>query len=180
MKNFLIKLWNKIFGNTIFGIWLDKKSNKKKTPMGSKKYYPTKDITIIDLDHETNPLDVDLVDDNISETDKKELRQYTKMLVTKITNFSIIWISWSYVLASYAVFKYGEFNPLESLSETVGTALLGVVITYGFKALLETFLKKKNEKDILFKQMDNDLMEYNNNNNNEELYQEDDEEGTVG
>lgn len=99
-------------------------------------------MSYIDARKETNVLDVDLLDDNASKSDKKKVRQYTKKLITALTIFACIWISWSYILASIALCLYGNPEPLSTLSEKVCEVIIGTVIAYCLKAFFESFAEK--------------------------------------
>ena len=96
----------------------------------------------VDMRKETSVLDVDLVDDNTSKVNKKKVRQYTKKLITALTVFACIWISWSYILASIALCLYGNPEPLSTLSEKVCEVIIGAVIAYCLKAFFESFAEK--------------------------------------
>lgn len=116
----------------------------KQQPMG---------LSYIDARQETNVLDVDLIDDNASEKDKKKVRQYTKCLVTALTIMACVWISTSYILAAIALVMYGNAEPLSSLSEKVCEVIIGTVIAYAFKSLLESYSAAKHDLDVMkFKQ----------------------------
>ena len=112
------------------------KKLQKQQPMG---------LSYIDARQETNVLDVDLVDDNATKQNKKKLRQFTKIIITTLTISAIVWITWSYVLASIALILYGNPEPMSSLSEKVCEVVLGTVIAYCLKAFFETFAEKSME-----------------------------------
>ena len=112
----------------------------KQQPMG---------LSYIDARQETNVLDVDLIDDNASEKDKKKVRQYTKCLVTALTIMACVWISMSYVLSTVALVMYGNAEPLSSLSEKVCEVIVGVVIAYSLKAYLESYSSAKHDLEIM-------------------------------
>ena len=99
-------------------------------------------LSYIDARKSTNVLDVDLLNDNISKSDNKKVRQYTKKLITALTIFACIWISWSYILASIALCIYGNPEPLSTLSEKVCEVIIGAVIAYCLKAFFESFAEK--------------------------------------
>lgn len=80
-----------------------------------------------------------------SKKKQKTLRQYSKILVTTLTIISVIWITWSYILATIGVIRYGNYDVLESLSSQVCITILGVSIGYFAKAFLETYSEKKQE-----------------------------------
>lgn len=106
-------------------------------------------LSYIDARQETNVLDVDLVDDNASEKDKKKIRQYTKILVTSLTIMACLWISTSYILAAVALVLYGNAEPLSSLSEKVCEVIIGTVIAYSLKSLLESYSAAKHDLDVM-------------------------------
>ena len=101
--------------------------------------------TYIDLRRETSVLDVDLIDDRTDNVNKKKVRQYTKILITSLTIFACVWISWSYILASIALCMYGNPEPLSTLSEKVCEVIIGTVIAYCLKAFFESFAERSME-----------------------------------
>ena len=123
-----------------------RKQNKKQ-PMRSSFINPS--ATVINVDGETSVLDVDLVDDNVNDKDKKKVRQYTKSLVTALTVMACVWISSSYILATIALVMYGNAEPLSSLSEKVCEVIIGVVIAYAFKSYLESYSSAKHDLDVM-------------------------------
>lgn len=82
-------------------------------------------------------------------SDKKKLMQFTKMAVTIILVAAIVWITWSYVLATISVVMYGNSQPLESLSKQVCVTLLGTSLGYFVKAFFESYAEKKAQLDEL-------------------------------
>ena len=100
-------------------------------------------VTVIDTGKEIH--ETDLVPDDIGTHDKKKLRQFTKIVVVILIIASIIWITWSYVLASIALLRDHNFSPLETISTTVCNVILGTVGAYMAKSFIETFSEKKNE-----------------------------------
>ena len=139
-----------------------RKQNKKQ-PMGASFINPN--ATVINVDGETSVLDVDLVDDNINDKDKKKVRQYTKSLVTALTVMACVWISSSYILATIALVMYGNAEPLSSLSEKVCEVIIGVVIAYAFKSYLESYSSAKHDLDVM--KLETTMESINENNNNE-------------
>lgn len=123
-----------------------RKQNKKQ-PMKSSFINPN--ATVINVGGETSVLDVDLVDDNVNDKDKKKVRQYTKSLVTALTVMACVWISSSYILATIALIMYGNAEPLSSLSEKVCEVIIGVVIAYAFKSYLESYSSAKHDLDVM-------------------------------
>jgi hypothetical protein len=105
--------------------------------------------TVINVGGETNVLDVDLIDDNANEKDKKKVRQYTKSLVTALTIMACVWISMSYLLSTIALVMYRNAEPLSSLSEKVCEVIIGVVIAYAFKSYLESYSSAKHSLDVM-------------------------------
>lgn len=134
MINFFKKTFHKFMSKFK---WKNKKHMD--TPMSSS-------IVILDdakrEKKETGVLDVNLLDDNASKTDKKKVRQYTKVLITTLTACSCIWISTSYILASVALIMYGNTELLSTLSEKVCEVILGTVCAYSLKSFFETFSQK--------------------------------------
>ena len=76
-------------------------------------------------------------------------KQYTKSFVTTITVCAIVWITWSYVLATIQFFTSGMTQTLESLSTNVCTVIIGTALGYMIKSFVETYCEKKNELDSL-------------------------------
>ena len=119
-----------------------RKQNKKQ-PMKSSFINPN--ATVINVGGETSVLDVDLVDDNVNDKDKKKVRQYTKKIVDILTIMGCIWITWSYVLSTIAVIRFQDVQVLSSLSEEVCRTILGIVVSYCMKSFFESYAKGKNE-----------------------------------
>lgn len=116
-----------------------RKQNKKQ-PMKSSFINPN--ATVINVGGETSVLDVDLIDKNISEKARKKVRQFTKTIIITYTITSIIWITWSYLLATYAMIVLLNVEPMSSLSEKVCDVISGYIIVYCLKAFFETFAEK--------------------------------------
>ena len=76
------------------------------------------------------------------ENDKKALRQYTKVIISTLVICAIIWITWSYILATISLFKFMTADPVISLSERVCDVVLGAVLAYCLKSFCETFAEK--------------------------------------
>jgi len=76
-------------------------------------------------------------------------KQYTKSFVTTITVCAIVWITWSYVLATIQFFTSGMTQTLESLSTNVCTVIIGTALGYMIKSFIETYCEKKTEFDSL-------------------------------
>ena len=118
--------------------FIEIRKRRKNKPMG----------TAIIVEKDTNPLDVDLVDDNINTKDKKKLRQYTKRLVTALTTMACIWITISYVYAGIGLFLFGNSEVLIELSKQVCVTILGVTISYCIKAYMESYSEAKHLEDM--------------------------------
>lgn len=65
---------------------------------------------------------------------------FTKKWVGRILWFGIIWITWSYVLASF-----GKTEIAENLSVNAMKIIISTVLMYLTKAYFETYSEKKNE-----------------------------------
>lgn len=102
-------------------------------------------IAVNPQEKETNVLDVDLISHNLDIKEKKQVRQYTKIAVTLILVMAIIWITWSYILATVALIKFETFQPLMSLSQQVCITILGTMLGYYLKSYFESYQEKKNE-----------------------------------
>lgn len=118
--------------------FIEIRKRRKNKPMG----------TAIIVEKDTNPLDVDLVDDNINTKDKKKLRQYTKRLVTALTIMACIWITISYIYAGIGLFLFGNAEVLIELSKQVCVTILGVTISYCIKAYMESYSEAKHLEDM--------------------------------
>lgn len=127
---------------------------KKPKKMGST-------IIIKPSDTATDIANTNLIKDKESDGEgRKKLYQYSKKITNIITFFSLVWISWSYVLCTIIILKWGNSQAtLESLSTAVCQTILSVLCVYFAKSLLETALEKKTEKDILFKKIDTQSQE---------------------
>ena len=118
--------------------FIEIRKRRKEKPMG----------TTVIIEKDTNPLDVDLVDDNLNTKDKKKLRQYTKCLVTALTIMACIWITISYIYAGIGLFLYSNPEVLIELSKQVCVTILGVTISYCIKAYMESFSEAKHLEDM--------------------------------
>lgn len=76
---------------------------------------------------------------------KKELRQYSKCIVTALFICSVIWVSISYAMAFYALIAQGSVDTVSSVTEKVVDMLQVVFGCYFAKSFLETYSEKKNE-----------------------------------
>ena len=108
-------------------------------------------------------------------TRDEKIWTYTKFLIAIITSCAILWITWSYVLATYAALN-GDYKIVESLSQTVCTVVISAVLGYLLKAFFETFCDKHNELvkqgyDKMHSPKNNDeVVDYNNTDCNYEDY----------
>ena len=91
----------------------------------------------------------------------KQIETFTKIWVNRILWFGVIWITWSYVLASF-----NRVSIAETLSETVVKVIIATVLGYLLKSFFGKYFEEKN---ILYKQKHSD----NNTYEDEELYDED-------
>jgi hypothetical protein len=117
--------------------------NVKPHVMGATSIVPSG--TVINVDGGKSVLDVDLISDKLSHDEKKKLRQTTKTFMWTLVVASLIWISWSYVLATISLILLQNPEPLSELSKEVCTVILGSVIGYMCKSFVETFAQKTSE-----------------------------------
>lgn len=130
-----------------------KRHPKKKRIAGSTLILKPKD-TVSDI------ANTDLIKDKQDNEGRKKLYQYSKRITNIITAFSLIWITWSYVLCTIIIIRYGNSqSTLESLSTAVCQTILAVLCVYFAKALIETALEEKNRKDITMKKIDIEAQE---------------------
>lgn len=96
--------------------------------------------------------------------DKKQIKDkyltFTKRLIILILYLSIIWVSWSYVLATIALFKYGDTNALTDVSTEVIRVLMASILGYLLKAYFET--REQERQRIIEKRLDYKMQMYNN------------------
>lgn len=85
----------------------------------------------------------------------KQIHTFTKKWVSRLLWFGCIWISWSYVLASF-----DRVSIAETLSETVAKVIIATILGYLLKAFFETYSEKKNE--LREKELLNDIYEEEN------------------
>lgn len=85
----------------------------------------------------------------------KQIHTFTKKWVSRLLWFGCIWISWSYVLASF-----DRVSIAEALSETVAKVIIATILGYLLKAFFETYSEKKNE--LREKELLNDMYEEEN------------------
>lgn len=117
-----------------------RKQNKSQ-PMGASFINPN--ATVINVGGETSVLDVDLIDDNASEKNKKKLRQYTKVRVDVILFTSLIDIQFCFLLAFL-----DKIQIAETLAIALVTEVVAVMACYMLKAFFETNSEKKNELEM--------------------------------
>lgn len=70
----------------------------------------------------------------------KYIQTFTKRWVNRLLWFGVMWITWSYVLASF-----DKASIAETLSETVAQVVIATTIGYLLKSFFETYSQKKNE-----------------------------------
>lgn len=70
----------------------------------------------------------------------KYIQTFTKKWVNRLLWFGVIWITWSYVLASL-----DKATIAEALSETVAQVVIATTLGYLLKSFFETYSQKKNE-----------------------------------
>lgn len=70
----------------------------------------------------------------------KYIKTFTKVWVNRLLWFGVIWITWSYVLATL-----GKTDIAEALSQTVAEVIIATTLGYLCKAFFETYSQKKNE-----------------------------------
>ena len=92
--------------------------------------------------------------------DSKKFVQYTKRFVTIITFCAVVWITWSYVLATMQFTQTGMTQMLESLSSNVCSVILGTALGYMVKSFIETYCERKSN---LAEQKYDDMMNMINN-----------------
>lgn len=73
----------------------------------------------------------------------KKFVQYTKRFVNAITICAVVWITWSYVLATIQFVNTGMTDTLESLSTNVCSVILGTALGYMVKSFVETYFERK-------------------------------------
>ena len=101
--------------------------------------------TVININNDKSILNTDLISDKLNNEEKKRLRQTTKTFMWTLVVASLIWISWSYVLATISLILLQNPEPLSELSREVCTVILGSVIGYMCKSFIETFAQKTSE-----------------------------------
>lgn len=93
------------------------------------------------------------------ESQKKELRQYSKRIVTALFLCSVLWVSASYGMAFYALIFQDNVDTVSSVTEKVVDMLKVVFGCYFVKSFLETYAEKKNE--LYLQTLDDDTIEDN-------------------
>ena len=83
----------------------------------------------------------------------KQIQTFTKKWVNRILWFGCIWITWSYILASF-----DKVSIAEALSETVVKVIIATVLGYLLKSFFGKYFEEKN---IIYKQehTDSDIHE---------------------
>ena len=69
----------------------------------------------------------------------KQVESFTKIWVNRILWFGCIWITWSYVLASF-----DKISIAEALSETVVKVIIATVLGYLLKSFFGKYFEEKN------------------------------------
>jgi len=95
---------------------------------------------------------------------------FTKRLITLVLWLSVIWVTWSYVLATISLIKYGDSNTVTDVSTEVIRCLIAAILGYLCKAYFET--KQKEKIRLAEKKLDTDT-------EIEELPQQDDPNPTI-
>ena len=131
-----MKLIKRIFN--CIKVFIQKRKQRKLNKNVAGSFY-------IDSRNKTDVLDVDLISDELSEKEKKSLRQTTKLVIWTLLIFAIIWISWSYVLSTIALVSFGNAEPLSDLSQEVCRVIIGTTLGYMAKSFVETFAQKTSE-----------------------------------
>lgn len=90
---------------------------------------------------------------NYNENDK--YISFTKVLVVFILLISVVWVTWSYIIATISMIKYGDTNTIESVSSEVVRALIATIIGYLCKAYFET--KQAERLRLEEKKFDNEI-----------------------
>ena len=174
MIKFLKKIWTRIkLGFLKLKLKKIKQLNigsveKSNIPtMGASSIIPN--ATVINVDGGKSVLDVNLVSDKLNIEEKKNLRQTTKTFMWTLVIASLIWISWSYVLATISLVLLQNPEPLSELSREVCTVILGSTIGYMCKSFVETFAQKTSEMLERHWEQNTNNNYYNNTENNEYL-----------
>lgn len=68
----------------------------------------------------------------------------TKKWINRLLWFGCAWITWSYVLATYAAMS-GNYTVCENLSKSVVKFVIATILGYMVKSYFETYSEKKNE-----------------------------------
>ena len=121
-------------------IALRKQRRLKQKPMGST-------VLIDKKDFQSDMLSSELLT-NVSDENKKKVRQYSKVLMTIVVIMASCWITFSYYLAWYALKTYQNTETLESLSKQVCLTLLGTALGYFCKSYFESWSESKHELDM--------------------------------
>lgn len=68
---------------------------------------------------------------------------FTKRLIILILWLSVIWVTWSYILATIALIKYNDSNAITDVSTEVIRCLIATILGYLCKAYFETKQEEK-------------------------------------
>ena len=68
----------------------------------------------------------------------------TKKWINRLLWFGCLWITWSYVLATYAAMSR-NYTVCENLSKSVVKFVIATILGYMVKSYFETYSEKKNE-----------------------------------
>ena len=68
---------------------------------------------------------------------ERKPKTYTKIVVGWLLTMAVIWVTWSYVLATFQLCVYGNTDLLESLSERVCETIIAAVLGYFLKSSVE-------------------------------------------
>lgn len=167
MLNWLRKIWNKIFGKTIFASYYDNRKIKNKKQQSSTSspvasynpYYRKPDINIIDFDVENEDkfIDFKIIDDNASNEDKQEVKTFTKKWVERILTVSLIDVQFVFVLAFI-----GKDNIAETLGIAIVTEIVSIGLGYLFRGWADSHTQAKD--GIEMEKVRRNYTDYNVNN----------------
>lgn len=77
-------------------------------------------------------------------THKEETLTMTKKWIGRLLSFGCLWITWSYILASYAAFN-GNYTVCENLSRSVVQFVVATIMGYMLKSYFETHSEEYNK-----------------------------------
>ena len=87
------------------------------------------------------------------------MKTFTKTWITRLLIILCIWVTWTYVLTTFAVIKGFDTNVIQALSELSQKALeviLGTILGYMCKSFWETYKQEKTKLEYA-----RDGLEYN-------------------